>query len=547
MFGFLAITTGNPYALLGVLLVLGCVFTEQLVERRWPQAIHLVIVGALVGAVALLVFLPLLGVQPVTVRQQLAGVNNDTFLVPDLGDLAGASTASYLPTITNWGGAVVESLPSTYLAWFALPLLPWIRWRALWSLLKSRLSLVFMAGIFLVATLGPSNLWLFRWPIRLIEYLYLIILALLALALTQGVATEQRRLRIWSSAVIVLAGAFLAVASTPDGLKIHVVSFLLTSILLVGLYVAWRRFGLLAAMGIIVLGTVLTVGFQTSAYPRGTPTIITPFDLEEMTAQATDFEGTVLQLAEQRFAGPDAVNTAKILFGNLSAPLPYESINRYSGISFKALVDALCIDYKGQDRPEAYERLWRPVAQTQGSFADALGIGTLVIQRAALPDVVEDGPPPGWRQVSSDAVRTVWIRESPLPENGRVTGTSTGVIATSTASSETAESIEVNADTDGTVTLARLAWPGYAVRVDGGSVAYSTSAEGLLQVPVPQGNSRIEINYAAPGLVVGWAAVSRPASSRSFTRDSGSLSGRSSGRTLKFDRHANVRTRAQYT
>lgn len=507
VFGYLAVTTGNPYALLGILIVLAAAFAELLFARRGREAWELVITGALVGATALLVFLPLLGVQPVTVRQQLAGIVNDTFMVPDLGDLAGASTPSYLPTITNWGGAVVESLPSTYLAWFALPLLPWIRWRALWYTLRSRSSLLVIAGVFAVAVVGPSNLWLFRWPIRLIEYLYLALLIVMSIAITQGLAKSNARKRAWASALIVAAGAFLAIAATPGGAKIHLVSLVLVGGSLLGLGFAWRRRGTTWAMGVVLAGTLLVTGFQTLAYPRGTPTIVVPSNLAEMAARATSYEGTVLQLAEQRLTGPEAINSAAVLFGNLSAALPYESINRYSGISYRAMSEALCIDYKGVTCPETYNRLWQPVERTTGDYADALGIGTLVIHRDSLPDVVEDGPPEGWREVESDDVRVVWVRDTPLVENGRVTGTSAGVTASSITSSETSEMVDVDATQAGYVTFARLAWPGYAVTVDGVTEDYLVSDEGLLQVAVPAGESRISLTYTAPGLMTGWIAT----------------------------------------
>lgn len=507
LFGYLAVTTGNPYALLGILIVLASAFAELLVARRMREAWELVVTGALVGATALLVFLPLLGVQPVTVRQELAGIVNDTFMVPDLGDLAGASTPSYLPTITNWGGAVVESLPSTYLAWFALPLLPWIRWRDLWQNLRTRSSLLIVAGIFAVSVVGPSNLWLFRWPIRLIEYLYLAVLIILAIAISRGLATNATRKRAWASALIVIVGAFLAVAGTPGGAKIHLASAALTAALLIGLGIIWRRRGTTAAMGVVLAGTVLVTGFQTLAYPRGTPTIVVPSNLADMAARTASYEGTVLQLAEQRLTGPEAINSAAILFGNLSAALPYESINRYSGISYRAMSEALCIDYKGVTCPETYDRLWQRVDRTTGDYADALGIGTLVIHRASLPDVVEDGPPEEWREVESDDERVVWVRDTPLAENGRVTGTSAGVEASSTSSSETSEVVEVEAARAGYVTFARLAWPGYAVTVDGVTEDYVISDEGLLQVAVPEGHSRITVAYTAPGLATGWIAT----------------------------------------
>ena len=108
LFGFLAMTTGNPYAALGMVIVLAAIGLELVVQRRFARLAHLVLMGACVGVVALLVFLPLLGTSDVSARQQLANIANDTFLVPDLGDLAASSSPTYLPSITNWNGAVLE-------------------------------------------------------------------------------------------------------------------------------------------------------------------------------------------------------------------------------------------------------------------------------------------------------------------------------------------------------------------------------------------------------------------------------------------------------
>ncbi|WP_409047324.1 hypothetical protein AB2L57_13455 [Microbacterium sp. HA-8] len=507
VFGFLAVTTGNPYALLGVLIVLAGVFAEQLLKRRWAAARHLVAVGVLVGSSALLVYLPLLGVQPVTVRQELAGLVNDTFMVPDLGDLAGASTPSYLPTITNWGGALVEGLPSTYLAWFALPLLPWLRWTPMLRSVAAMPSVAIIGLIYLVATLGPSNLWLFRWPIRLIEYLYLVIFIVLGIGITQGLATTNARRRALASAVIVAGGGFLAFAATPDGAKIHVVGLALTAGLLVVVAMSWRRMGLIGAMAAIAVGTIAVTGFQTLAYPRGNPTIVLPSNLEEMRLATDEYEGRVLQLAQQPLAGPDAVNTGRILFGNLPAPLPYESVNRYSGISFRAFSEALCLDYKGNTCNDAYDRLWQSVPGTQGDLADAIGIDTLVLQRAAFEEEVSAGPPPGWREAQQDTIRAVWVRDQQLPENGRVTGTSEGVEARSSSDSARSETVRVSADEPGYVTFARLAWPGYSVQLDGEAASFTSTEEGLLQVEVPPGESTLHIEYSPPGISAGWIAV----------------------------------------
>ena len=502
LFGYLAVTTGNPYALLGVLAVLAGSFVELLIAKSWRRSVELVITGLLVGVISLLVFLPLLGVQPVTVRQELAGIVNDTFLVPDLGDLAASSTPSYLPTITNWGGALVESLPSVYLAWFALPLLPWIRWRALWSDLRVRSSVLVVGGLYALAVLGPSNLWLFRWPIRLVEYLYLAILVILAIAVSRGIHSVSRT-RIAASSAIILFGSFLAVSTTPSGIRLHIIALVLVSVLFLSLVIAMQRRGLAAGAGILVAGIFVVTAFQAAVYPQGARTFIVPSNISEMTAQSEQFEGRVFQLAQQSLAGPDAINSAALLFGNLSAPLGYESVNRYSGISFRSFAEFMCIDYKGNTCPETFERLWQPVEETDGSVADAIGVGTLVLQRAAYPDAITEGPPSGWHVAESDPIRVVWVRDTPLVPNGRVSATSPGVTARSATSNPTEETVEVSSDSGGVVTFARLAWPGYSVSINGEPATYQQTPQGLMQVQVPPGDSLLQLRYSAPGLQLG--------------------------------------------
>ncbi len=57
--GALAMTTGNPYAALGMVVVLAGIAVELLVRRDWGRLVGIVVIGACVGATAALVFLPL--------------------------------------------------------------------------------------------------------------------------------------------------------------------------------------------------------------------------------------------------------------------------------------------------------------------------------------------------------------------------------------------------------------------------------------------------------------------------------------------------------
>ncbi|QJW36104.1 hypothetical protein [Cellulosimicrobium protaetiae] len=506
VFGFLAMTSGNPYAALGLIIVLAALAVELGVGRKVRELVHLVVTGAAVGLCAWLVFGPLLGTQEVTLRQELAMISNDTFMVPDLGDLSGASTPSYLPSVTNWGGALLESLPSVYLAWFFLPLLPWLRWRTLASRLRGSLSIVVFTAIYGAMTLGPSNFWLFRWPIRVIEYTYLGLLGILAVALTAGLAREHVRLRAILTGAVIVFGTYIAFSVTPNQAFRHMLSLVMVAGLITAAVWSYRRYGDRVFASTLVAGTLVVTFFQTSVFPGAIDNAIyPPTSVSTIREAAESYEGTYLQLAQQGSAGKDAVESARIMFGNLHVVTDHESVVRYTGIGFKAFSDALCMDYKGNVCEESYDRLWEPVAGTAGDLADALRLETLVLQRTAFEDAIDDGPPAGWAVAESDDVREVWTRTEALELPGRVSGVSEGLRVVTSEATDYTELVTVEGE--GTLTFARLSWPGYTATVDGREVEVGTTDAGLLTVDVPAGTSEVVLEFAVPGVRSGWALV----------------------------------------
>ena len=269
VFRCLTMTTGFPYAPLGLIVVLVAIATELVLERDFSRLAHLVVMGGCGGVVALLVFFPLVETIGVTSRQQLAEISNNTSLVPDLGDLAAGSSPTYLPSISSWNNSLLERIPSTYFAWFVLPLLPWLRWRSLQDRWRSLTSLFVVAGVYLAATVGPSNLWLFRWPLRLVEYFYLAAGVLFAAVLSAGLATDQVRRRGIATGAIVLAGTYLAWAVQPQNYnRIHLAGFALVAVLLTAGLVAYFRRGLSALGIVLVTGTACVLALQTTVFPH---------------------------------------------------------------------------------------------------------------------------------------------------------------------------------------------------------------------------------------------------------------------------------------
>jgi len=516
LFGFLAMTTGNPYAALGMVIVLAAIGLELVVQRRFARLAHLVLMGACVGVVALLVFLPLLGTSDVSARQQLANIANDTFLVPDLGDLAASSSPTYLPSITNWNGAVLESLPSTYFAWFFLPLLPWLRWTSLRQRLSSLISLLAVIGVYLLATLGPSNLWLFRWPLRLIEYLYLGVAVLFAVALSAGLATDRVRKRAVASAAIVVIGAYLSWATHPAGItRVHVAGLVGVAVLVALTVAIYFRRGMAALGAVVVVGTVGVVFVQTTAFPpvpEGYVPNYPAYDLSDMAAGTDGEDGVVLQLAAISGVTSAEMRSGDILFGNLPGATGIETLTSYSGIGFLEFNDALCIDYRGATCPEAFDRIWRRAGGgVNAPLIDALGVSTLVLQNESVPGDDERDPHAGWHVEEQSDVRTVWVRDEPLPYDGRVTWTTPGIEVTGDLSAAQRETVDYRADDHGRIVMARLAWPGYTATVDGQEIDVQNGPAGLVVLDVPAGDHTVVLDYEPPGLHLGAAAAAAAA------------------------------------
>ncbi|NKT45348.1 hypothetical protein GS676_21165 [Rhodococcus hoagii] len=517
LFGFLAMTTGNPYATLGAIVVLAAVGIELLLARGYGRLVQVAVMGACVGATALLVFLPLLGSSDVTTRDSLAAIANDTFLVPDLGDIAASSSPTYLPSMSTWAGGRLEANPTTYFVWFALPLLPWIRWRELRARTAGAVSVFVVGGFYLVATLAPSNVWLFRWPVRLVEYLYLAGAVLLALGLSSGLARDHVRRRAVTTAVIVAAGAYLSWAVRPDETPTHLLGLAVTALLVTALLVAFRRAGAAAAASVAVVGTAAVLFLQSSLLPAPAPkpdqppapaTAAPAFDLPRVAAGTSGYRGTVLQLAALDRTGPEDARNGEILFGNLPRAAGVESIASYTGMGFAEFAEELCMDYRGATCAAAYDRLWQPADdRTPAPLIDVMGVSTLVLQRALLPEVAAGDPPPGWHVAYDTPVRVVWVRDVVLPEAGRVTWASPGVEVTAESSAPARAEIRFSADEPGHIVFARLAWPGYTAAVDGRSVDPSDGPAGLLAVDVPAGEHTLVVEYRSPGLRFGVAAA----------------------------------------
>lgn len=498
--GYLALTAGNPYGALGACLVVVALAVEFGRERHWASVRRTLLGGVAVGLVAPLTYLPLVLTQRVTYRDG-ASIYNDGLMVPSLGDLLNASTPSFAAWVDAFNHDYL-TVPATYLAWYAVPLLPWLRHRAALRAVAARSAVPVYALIGLALSVGPSELWMFRWPLRVVPYLALPVTLLVAIALTPGLATDRRRRRSAGSVLLILAGAWLAESARPNLLHAHVASVLLVTALTAAAVTTWRW---RAALGpaALVAGCVAVLAFQVTVFPRNDnlndyrfPTSVTATSA----ALVPRYPGTVLAVTDGLVVpttSPDGLNH-ELMYGNMLRAVGVQAVNSYYGMGFQAFTDALCIRFNGSTCPEAAARASRPPAPGAPPLADLLRLSTVVVQNDLGVGV--EPVPPGWRVAERTAAVTVLRRDGPLPHpDGRLSAGPAGTVVADDMAEPRGERVRITAGPGGTLTFARLAWPGYTAVLDGAPVPVAQGPAGLLTVDVPAGAHELTLAWAPPG------------------------------------------------
>ncbi|MFD2419430.1 hypothetical protein [Amycolatopsis pigmentata] len=373
---------------------------------------------------------------------------------------------------------------------------------------------------FLISVLGPSNLWFFRWPIRMIEFFYLGVAVLAAVALSAGLARDRIRTRTIASVALIAMGAFLSLAAAPQFSTIHALATILVLGLVAGAVGAYHRWGPRPFGVMLAVGTVVILTYQVARLPVVDPgtRVEPPISVSRARQGSVLTEGTVLQLARQESVRTQDYADGALMFGNENILRDHETINRYSGIGYAKLSAALCIDYKGVVCADSLHRLWLPAEGTDVPLVDALRVRTVILQRSLFPGDA-DHPPAGWRVADTDQVRTMWVRQAENPLPGRVSWVSSGVVVHSADARPDRETVDFDAPAEGgQLVFARLNWPGYSANVDGSGASGRPreTAEGLLAVDVPPGRHVLDLTFIEPGLrpgavIAGLAAMLVPA------------------------------------
>lgn len=508
--GYLLVSTGNPYGMLAFGGVMGALGVEMVIRGKarklWWIAAQIV-VGLLV---AVIIYLPFLMTSSIGNRAQSA-THNDEFMAPGLSDLLGMSTPGFQPYIQMFG-APYMTFPGLYLGWFVLPLAPWLRWRRLGEAWRVWSGAAAFGLFYLLLVLGPSQIWMFRWPARLLPFLTLAIFVILARALTGGLQRDHRGARWAVSSGLIVMGAWQAYSDRPEHSTWAILSAvgvgLLTAVFLRVRSVRGRGY----AVGAVGLLGVLAL----QLYWMPSNASVTNYDFPATRSQMQEnfggrYEGLTIQVADLFKLPRDATEPEgawrDILFGNTYSVSGVESTTAYTGIGFTTHDSALCLNYFGATCRDAWFTLWEKPKGEDVPLVDMLGARTVVVQKTL---VASPQTPEGWEKTEETRYVNVFRRTAPLsfPE-GRVSTYGRAVEVSADMGRGTSETVAVSSGVgsvhDRTLTFSRLAWPGYAVTLDGAELEPVVGSAGLLQVVLPENvkSGELAVGFTPPGWELG--------------------------------------------
>lgn len=490
--GALCVAAGNPYSNVIVGVIVISVAVEVALQRSPDVRARVVELGLSLVAIALIavfIYLPFRETSSVGFRE--TGVSNDETFAPGLENLLGLSSPTMTPLVRNFGSPILQ-FPATYLAWFVLPLAPWIRWRSIIDRWRSMAALAVFGSTFALLSMGPSNFWFFRWPIRLLPYAYLPVMIVSVVALSAGLATDRHRRRIAASTATIGVPTFLAWSDVPDEVRWHLGAAVFVGVLVAAAILTSNQPRTLGPLMMVATLLVLTMQLQFRPTNRSVRDYYPP-RASAVAEGVGRHSGTTLQIAAFDAVPPPARTPGvydDISFGSVALLAGGETVSTYSGIGFSVHDAAICLRFDGSTCADAWARLWRPVDGSDRVLADLLRLDTVVAQRAVIDTAL--GPVPrGWSVAEVNDVAVVWTRKEPLPwPDGRVAQVTGPIIIRSDVEERAhLEHIEIERTDVGRaeLTFARLTWPGYEAFLDGAPIPIRPGPAGLVTVSIPEG------------------------------------------------------------
>ncbi len=516
---YLAISVQYVFPAVEAALMLVAVAVGELVLRgkaAWLPLTKLTAAALCAGLAGLLTFLPSMLSAKVSWRGT-AQINNDQFLTVPWSESLNASLPSTLPAFSSWWG-YVQPLPMVYIAWFLIPALAFVDWRAAREHWKELVSIALFAIMMLMWTAGPGTIGPLRWPARVLPMLALGLLVLVCVLLGRFGTVGEWRKRGIAAGVLILLLWVRTFSADPHDVVWHVLSAVVVGALVAGVVYLGRTKGTAAAV-LLTIGAMFPIAyFQVLGANPDIMSWDLPANRQEAREVFPKFDtGTTLQLSDRGLVQPADKSLrgayGSLVWGNYAKDLELNYVNGYTPNGHFYFGEMLCMRWDGSVCPDAYRRMFAPEPTTGRTLVDLMLIDRVVLQKAMFPDAGNQPAPEGWHFVGVPGhEKYIWVleRDNGLVStvNGRI-GDAHDVTATSLGETDETSRVRVTSESGGRLTLARLGWPGYRVTLNGNTIPFTMVANSFVAVDIPAGttNAELEVSWRPPGWKIGIAAA----------------------------------------
>ncbi|SFL88121.1 glycosyltransferase family protein [Nocardia asteroides] len=513
LFVFLYLALTIQYAFPAVesgLMIAAVAAGEYLYQRRWAPVLRVLGTAGLAVAASMVANLPILLSSQATWRGDVSTIHNDPFLTVPWSESLNASLPSTVPAFTAWWGHV-QPLPMVYIAWFVIPALAFVDWKAAARAASEWSGIALFAVAALMWTAGPGAIGPLRWPARVLPMLAIALLVLVCVLLSRyGVFAASKRRYAAAGALIALLFV-RSFSAAPKLLERHLLGVIVVVALGAGVLWLARTRGVTAAAALTIVSIFPIAFAQVAAAPKTPLSYGFPERRSEMTAAFPDFGGRTLQLADRVMVRDEERTLAgtygSIALGSYAKNLGLQYVNGYTPVGHAAFAGLLCMAWDGGTCPQAYQKVFAVEPSTDTPVVDLMRLDRVVLQRSQYPDAGNKPAPAGWKFVHYPGHEAqIWVLErvNPLPSPGDVIAHESGVHATVMAEGGLTSSATVSSGTGGRIVLSRLAWPGYTATLGDREIPVRAVAGTFVAVDIPPGtrNARLTVTWRPPGLPI---------------------------------------------
>lgn len=490
---YLTITAGFPQTVLALVLF-GVVHTGMsvLASRKLLSFLPLAALG-LGGALALVSFMPTVAMLHTGSRE--SGIYNHGFLVPAIGDVLFAFSPVHPSRMFAFGG--YREIPQSifYAGWFVLPILFFINWRAVRNLPVRILSIIVSCVALLMLTQGPEHFGPVRFPFRFVPYFHILLIVSVFFLWDHFRAETGIQFRLRLLWTVIALTTLMSVQQFPHRPGLIILSGLMLAV--AAKIITYKKCGTAAWLALTCFLSVISrvSGGEYNSIIADWGAYLKNIHADNLASVPSQYS---VSLLSDPFFSNDPARFGSIWFGNMGLVQGLASVNGYSPIGQRALVNDFFATVQGWTSQGAAQVGLSIDQKTGMSVFDLMRVSNVHAAIGWDADNFSRLKSSDWLVDQRTSFAVIFVHKLPnitLPGSlsWPVSGLTVEEPEAATATKETLL-LKSRSDEIRDLIFARTFWPGYRATFNGVDVPVVPYRGYLLSVRLPPGHE--------PGVIV---------------------------------------------